>query len=116
MVSLCHHPSSLTLQACKLVLQLSPPPGFPSSEEGGETKGFNLLSLSLLHLMTAGAGYGQSNHKLPERIVAACAAHKCFSLCAGLLGSLPPSHPMLLAAVDGAALSCKVGAIRVVYK
>ena len=61
-----------------------------------------------MSLMNVGSEYSNSGKKLSERVLLATASHQCFSLAMGMLGTLPPSHKVLAAMVEGTGLSLLV--------
>lgn len=110
-------PVHYVMQSCKILLALPVPPSISSGEgvastssedKSAEVKGYDLLIDSLICLMSVGADYSNQNKKLAERVLLATASHQCFSLAMGILGTLPPSHRVLGAMVDGTGLSLLV--------
>ena len=82
----------------------------PSAGEGG-VKGYDLLINTLISMMCVGTEYSHQYKKLADRVLLATASHQCFSLAMGMLGTLPPSHRVLAAMVEGTGLSLLVSLV-----
>lgn len=96
------------LQACRLLLTLPVPPDDSSDKPSEAGKGYDLFIAALISLMGVGTDYTHQNRTHVDRVLQATAAHQCFSLTMGMLGTLPPCYRVLSAMVGGQGLSVVV--------
>ena len=61
--------------------------------------------------MSVGTDYTYQNRTHANRVLQATAAHQCFSLTMGMLGTLPPCYKVLSAMVEGQGLSVVVSGL-----